>query len=115
MNKRGVGGQGYGLSEQIDRKVDLLLKRLDQPIVQSPQTPHSPIGEVNNSLDVEEEENIVITYDEEIALHQDLINKPFQERKQEQRKKRKDGNDFLEAFITAQSIHCRPLGNTQQK
>ena len=48
LDLRSVGGEGYGLSRDIDRKIDLLISRLDTPQEVVP----CPIIQVPNDEDV---------------------------------------------------------------
>ena len=69
LDLRSVGGEGYGLSREIDRKLNLLISRLDsapeiRPSPPRPQAPDDEDGDpvIFETCDVEDE--IVITFDE---------------------------------------------------
>ena len=74
LDLRSVGGEGYGLSRDIDRKIDLLISRLDTPreVVPCPNTqvPNDEDGDpfFFETCDVDEE--VVITFEECLTASQ---------------------------------------------
>ncbi len=68
LDLRSVGGEGYGLSREIDQKIDLLISRLDTPreVVHCPNTqvPHDEEGDPYFFKTCDVDEEVVITFEE---------------------------------------------------
>ena len=79
LDLRSVGGEGYGLSRDINQKIDLLISRLDNPREVAPcpdtQVPNDEDGDpFFETCDVDEE--VVITFEECLtAAQQDSARK----------------------------------------
>ena len=112
LDKRSVGGEGYGLSREIDHKLDQLLQQMTavRPV-------QLPLPEQDTTFDtggIEEDDYIEISFEEKTALHAHAIDESITHRQKQQLQNRKK-NGLLVAFIMVCSIHCLLLRHTQQK
>jgi hypothetical protein len=103
LDMRSVGGEGYGLSKQIDSKLDELIRRVTEPIQVAAPTKdasHSTaeIFDHCDAFDVEEEEDVLITIQEEEVMHSDMLQKAIRTRTEEQMKRRKIDNGIIVGF-----------------
>lgn len=68
LDWRAVGGEGYGLSREIDRKLDMILERVNNPTIQDGS--HVDAIGIEEMIDfnaqVDEEEDILIEFDEPV-------------------------------------------------
>jgi hypothetical protein len=98
LDLRSVGGEGYGLSRQINEKLEALLKRADT-ITAHPALPPSPaqpdrlldiVQEICGAFDgdAEEEEDVCITFEESVAV-ESVREAAIRCKTQDQLKKRK--------------------------
>ena len=89
LDRRPVGGDGYGLSREIDRKLDYLIDRVNNPITHNESTTKAGIEEViefRTQAD-EEDDKIIITFDE--PMDDFIVDRMRRQKAKEQVKRRK--------------------------
>ena len=85
LDMQSVGGDGYGLSKRIDRKLDDLIAKISSPIA-APTLPHPDNKNEDNTDDgfwtgdVVEEEDICLTYEEDQSLAEQARQSTIRER-----------------------------------
>ena len=89
LDMRSVGGDGYGLSKRIDRKLDDLIAKISSPIA-APTLPHPDNTNEDNTDDgfwtgdVFEEEDICLTFEEDQSLVEQAHQSTIRERTKRQ-------------------------------
>ena len=89
LDRRAVGGDGYGLSREIDRKLDYLIDRVNNPITHNESTTKAGTEEViefKTQAD-EEDDEIIITFDE--PMDDFIVDRMRRQKAKEQVKRRK--------------------------
>jgi hypothetical protein len=105
---KSVGGDGYGLSQQIDQKLDQLIERAMMPVAMPSQNSQNEINQFvedyNNcdGLDIDEEEDVCITVTDYNAMEQQLVH----DKTKEQLKRRKTTGGLLVGYHHG---HLNPL------
>lgn len=95
LDKRSVGGEGYGLSREMDHKLDKLLQQMTavRPV-------QLPLPEQDSTFDaggIEEDDYIEISFEEKTALHARVIDESIKHRQKQQIQNRKK-NGLLVGF-----------------